>query len=357
MHRADIKNLDEMLGVNDAKLKNLIKTQGFQHIRVGNVDEYIKGLPDEFYQRIPGMLSPQGILSVEKRAEDTDPQPTWDRLRTDLSNNSDWKIDKGETKGILGGFGEKIKYIQFEKLGKEPVSREIQRDSAMTGDLPDKMRMDFEELASEMVREGALGGQIQFVKKYFDEIATAASDYERGGWDDDHYSLNANIFKLFKNVPYGAKGSRLLVQFLEYKDITIPSKGLGFGIDLIINNIDSYVKENPRRMFEINPALYEFAALLKQAFDSESKGGKFGFQSDDVASEEKKPGGIDFNPANLNIRVRRDDQGLPLPWDSQPINNLQIEGLTPVIINIVPVTNLPLLLGQKSESSDELAYL
>ena len=232
------------------------------------------------------------------------------------------------------------------------------RDEAMTGNLPDKMRMDFKELARAMVQEGALSSQIKYVNDYFNGIETAASDYNRGGWDEEYYhELKSNIFKLFKNVSYGSKGSRLLVQFLEYKDITIPSKGLGFGIDLIINNIDSYVKENPRRMFEINPALYEFAALLKQAFDSGSKGEKFGFQSDDADLPEKKPGGIDFNPANLNMRIQRDDAGMPLPWDFQTINNLQIEGLTPVIINVVPITNLPLLLGQKSESSDELAYL
>ncbi len=61
-------------------------------------------------------------------------------------------------------------------------------------------------------------------------------------------------------------------------------------------------------------------------------------QSDNV-------GGIDLNPANLNLRIKRDGDGQPLPFDAQPIDSINIEGLVPVIINVTPIINLPLLLG------------
>jgi hypothetical protein len=59
------------------------------------------------------------------------------------------------------------------------------------------------------------------------------------------------------------------------------------------------------------------------------------------------PGGIDFNPRWLEMEIRRDGNGVPLPIESQPIEQfrMQIQGVIPVIINITPVTNLPMLLG------------
>ena len=39
----------------------------------------------------------------------------------------------------------------------------------------------------------------------------------------------------------------------------------------------------------------------------------------------------------------------------QDINPDLIEGLTPVIINIIPITNFPLLLGEKKGESESLA--
>ena len=66
-------------------------------------------------------------------------------------------------------------------------------------------------------------------------------------------------------------------------------------------------------------------------------------------------GGIDFNSAHLNLQIKRDGNGMPLPLNQQPIEDMKIEGFFPVIINVTPVTNLPFLLGvedQAEESSD-----
>ncbi len=58
-------------------------------------------------------------------------------------------------------------------------------------------------------------------------------------------------------------------------------------------------------------------------------------------------GGIDLNAANLDLRIKRDGKGVPLPLLQQDMAMLgRIEGFTPVIIAITPVTSLPFLSSQ-----------
>jgi len=66
-------------------------------------------------------------------------------------------------------------------------------------------------------------------------------------------------------------------------------------------------------------------------------------------------GGIDLNPKLLDLQIRRDDSGVPLPFNQQPIENMNIDGFIPVIINVTPVNNLPLILGLKEEDKDKVA--
>ena len=61
-------------------------------------------------------------------------------------------------------------------------------------------------------------------------------------------------------------------------------------------------------------------------------------------------GGIDLNPKLLDMQIKRDGQGVPLPVGQQPITTMQIEGFLPIIINVTPV-NLPLLLGAAGENN------
>ncbi len=56
-------------------------------------------------------------------------------------------------------------------------------------------------------------------------------------------------------------------------------------------------------------------------------------------------GGIDFNPTNMSLQIKRDGRGVPLPLPQQDLENININGLYPVIINILPVNaqTLPIL--------------
>ena len=72
---------------------------------------------------------------------------------------------------------------------------------------------------------------------------------------------------------------------------------------------------------------------------------------------QKAPGGINLNPSLLNLQIKRDGKGIPLPLSQQPIKNMKIDGFMPVIINITPVSNLPLLLGiAPRKSAEDVGY-
>jgi len=65
----------------------------------------------------------------------------------------------------------------------------------------------------------------------------------------------------------------------------------------------------------------------------------------------KRQGGIDFNVEHLELQERGDVfQFDVLPSMQIPNYPFEIQGIEPMIINITPVTNFPLLLGMKEES-------
>ncbi len=55
------------------------------------------------------------------------------------------------------------------------------------------------------------------------------------------------------------------------------------------------------------------------------------------ANLSKDLGGIDLNAANLNLQIKRDGKGVPLPISDQNLENIRIDGLVPIIIEIKPV--------------------
>jgi hypothetical protein len=58
------------------------------------------------------------------------------------------------------------------------------------------------------------------------------------------------------------------------------------------------------------------------------------------------PGGIDFNSENLTVDVNKSGAGIEFaPISDQQIQDLNIKGFVPVIINVTPAINLPIILG------------
>jgi hypothetical protein len=63
----------------------------------------------------------------------------------------------------------------------------------------------------------------------------------------------------------------------------------------------------------------------------------------------KNPGGIDLSENLLDLEIRRDGNGVPLPLDSQDPALLNIRGFAPVILNVQPVNDLPAFLGVRAD--------
>jgi len=72
-----------------------------------------------------------------------------------------------------------------------------------------------------------------------------------------------------------------------------------------------------------------------------------------VSSPVEAPGGIDLNPNNIDIQIQGNGIDFNIPLDSIQFQNVNFDGLVPVIINVLPVTNLNLLLGKSEVQSDE----
>jgi len=74
--------------------------------------------------------------------------------------------------------------------------------------------------------------------------------------------------------------------------------------------------------------------------------------------EKSDVGGIDFNSANLNLQIKRDGNGVPLPIGQQDMAQLSlIQGFIPQILEIKPVLNLPIVsqLQQKLQSAAKVS--
>ena len=68
------------------------------------------------------------------------------------------------------------------------------------------------------------------------------------------------------------------------------------------------------------------------------------------------PGGIDFNPNHLNLKERGEE--VDINFTNLPmIQPETVNGITPVIFSIVPITNFPFLLGISQEDSQQLSHL
>ncbi|GEM_PF-4939721 len=102
---------------------------------------------------------------------------------------------------------------------------------------------------------------------------------------------------------------------------------------------------------KIDEALEEENNIIKKWYTIITTSSPLQAQTSDKGPVVK--GGIDLNPALLDLQIKRDGNGVPLPLPMQPIQDMHIEGFLPVIINIVPITNLPLLLGLDLPAQEE----
>ncbi len=66
-------------------------------------------------------------------------------------------------------------------------------------------------------------------------------------------------------------------------------------------------------------------------------------------------GGIDMNPDKLNLQTPGEGVKFDIPVENRNLEKIPVNGLTPVIFEITPVKNLPVLLGFGSEKEGQLS--
>lgn len=112
---------------------------------------------------------------------------------------------------------------------------------------------------------------------------------------------------------------------------------------LIRKGVDHKETNQARRNQIVESLLKKFpdAVIPKRGSDWD----KASLSTDELTSTGAAPGGIDFNSELLDLQIKRDGNGVPLPLPQQPIENMRIDGFFPVITTITPVTNVPALSG------------
>ena len=105
------------------------------------------------------------------------------------------------------------------------------------------------------------------------------------------------------------------------------------------------LSEHPRVSSREKDLIKEISKKLKTKHEQAA-------QLSDNSMVAEEYGGVNFNPTLIDLEIKRDQQGVPLPLIEQPIGAIQIDGLTPVIFEITPIVNPTLLLGTLQPSSD-----
>lgn len=75
---------------------------------------------------------------------------------------------------------------------------------------------------------------------------------------------------------------------------------------------------------------------------------------ENIATRDQAPGGIDFNAKNMNVEIKGQGVDFVVPPELQGIDLNAIEGVVPVIINIVPIANIFQALGLSPEDEQHI---
>lgn len=162
--------------------------------------------------------------------------------------------------------------------------------------------------------------------------------------------LNQGIIQEFKD-----EGGRQLAQYLretvaQYNDYV--SRGNTKWLSTMLSSFTASHQE-----VSIEVMIRKYGLLFESVLDGSGVAGfqqrmqRFDFVPDGIKSDKAvlsdKVGGIDLNSATMNMTIDRDGQGLILPEWKDVVYNKDIIGLRPMILNVSPVVNLPMILGIK----------
>ncbi len=92
-------------------------------------------------------------------------------------------------------------------------------------------------------------------------------------------------------------------------------------------------------------------AVSSSAVSGQSMRSQPAVSSSGITAKNKNLGGIDMNSNALDLQTSGEEIKFDMPFDPTQLQNIQIDGFAPVILQIVP-TNLPLFIGVKQTEKE-----
>jgi hypothetical protein len=155
--------------------------------------------------------------------------------------------------------------------------------------------------------------------------------------------------------PDDVQKAQLLIRYLD----NLKKSGMSIDdLDAIRSNIEYYVASSED---DLTRALYvdakngnlEARIALGELTEHRIPDALYYFKQLDPDKAIDNVGGINLNPALMDLQIKRDGNGIPLPIDQQPILQMKIDGFSPIIIDVKPLapSALPMLLGTSEKDA------
>jgi len=117
VRRVDIRDINEVF-----------KEKQYQYIRLGNVDNYVDNIPNEFFEIIKEKVAPGGGFSIEYKKGESFGQASLAKLNRMFAADKNWEAISGEREGLLD---EDIEYTYFKKKDSAQLVRKSDEDMVL----------------------------------------------------------------------------------------------------------------------------------------------------------------------------------------------------------------------------------
>lgn len=240
----------------------------------------------------------------------------------------------------------------WTKDGEIEVTEDLLKAEILNQSIPFILNEILTNAFDAYARAGSIGPVHLSVKQYANELIIEVMDkgiginFDVSKQTNKGWFLVANPrkagFKREGERMIGVLWSQILVQLHGGTLDFLPADLEGYKTKVRITFPQSAIRINGESVqIAASKTKKEDEAMLVSAV-SDTLSDEDEFTAEAIAGE--APGGIDLNPALLNLQIKRDSRGIPLPLYQQPVSMMKIEGFSPIIINIIPV-HLPALLG------------
>jgi len=289
------------------------------------------------------------------------------------------EIAKGENDEMIG----KILYKILDQVDKDQIYRIKHELSAYLAEIVYRVKPKA-PLSSVIVdslrRDGRIYSNTAKVIKslLFDELGYVdyliQKEIERKGKEGKRVSKNQReaikktmLLKYKNGSLTGWENFRDMMDFvrsLDNKKINAAAKKFynEFFGELPFEEVPDSISSLPQKVIDYLNAEYmkrEAAKRMKQgkAIIDETSGSvsDHGFLAEVEPKIQQSPGGIDLTRKRLPLETQGGGVDFNLPFDPNHLDKIPINGLTPVIYQITPVTDLPLLLGLVEDHLEQLS--